>query len=690
MRALLEERLARDPQDAEARAELERLNQGLPLRATETALTRKRREEQEMQEELAAELELFRSTPSMVNDWERSLLAKRRKRIALIRSAIGKRLSSEQNTLSAAYLKAITDRLARHKVTRRRRLFLTLGLPLFAASAAAAAALSHHRAEQAEAELRQAMSARDLSRVEYALSVADSSIHQLANRELPELIRQAETWLARTKRRQASLLEELAALETGETSIRSLSLVRRAEIERWLDALPSGANELRERWQRLCEREARALAQQREEVMQRFNAPLPPLPHLSNSPVEDDALLKQQEDSLQQLSGEWEAARNLFSFEGEYGERLQTQLAEIRQLRKDIAALRHTATLLPTARSYAQYRKLLEKHQPMQYAPALHLTAIRDRLPHEDGLRDRMQDHGRELPPGMLEAARHALLKGGPSFTPAFPANARQTHLMEDVFTAKVLQQPLFELSAPTLPSVIVETAPEVSDGCISFSPSPLTPGYSLDMPRRMTWHNAQGVFIRRIDATSLLRDTGIRRENFFSDTNLPTLLDTLLRFEHAECPELARAYLFKRVLEVMAAHEWPTMLGLAYAPTLRKDARSFAKLIRELGFPLEAGCWLKSSPETARAEEVCAAWFHEHRHRHYAQEIARNFSSLVQVSPRYIGFIDNQAKPQLYRKLPEGTLLWYITEKGLTTTPWGDPLEAPLIYSPVFIVTKD
>ncbi len=690
VRTLLEERLARDPHDAEARAELERLRQGVPLRAAESALVRKRREEQEMQEELTAELALFSKTPDMLSGWETPLLTRRHKRIARIRSTLGKRLPAELRAEAAVYFRALSSERAQRNRKRRLLVGAAIGLPLLLLAGAATALPLHHRAQQAEESLRHALQARDMGRVEKALHRASSGTNRLFNRELTELIHQAENWQARCERRQAELQELLAELETGKTQLSALPLVRRAELNHTLNALPDGAHELRERWQHLCRREARALARQREEVLQRFRQPLPPMPELRGIPEEDDERLLMQLNHIRPLSEEWKAARELFSADEALGRPLLARRAKLEQLRADIAHLRHTVTLLPIARNYAQYCKALENYSPQLYPPTLRLAAIRALLPEEDKLRDHMQDHGRQLPPGMAEAARKALLHGGPSFPPAFPANARQVQVMEDLFTDTALQKALYELSAPTLPSFIVETRPEVRESSVSFSPSPLTPGYSLDVPRRITWHNPQGVFIRRLDATPLLRDTGINREEFFSKGNLPALLDALLRVRHQECPELARAYVFKRLLEVIRAHEWPTMLGIAYAPTLRADARAFATFTRELGIPLEAGCWLKNSPETERAEEFCATWFQERRHRQYAQEIARNFASLVQVHPRYIGYVGESGEPRLYRELPEGTLLWYVGEGGLTTTPMGAELESPALYSPIFIVAKD
>ncbi len=690
LRELLARRLARDPEDAEARSELERLNQGLPLRATESALTRRRREEREMQEELAAELAHYRSNPDMLAEWDDDLRERRRRRVASIRSTLGSRMSSDLQAESAAYLAALNSLCASGRSRRRRRMLLFTSLPLLLLLAVATVCTLHQRAAKAEDALREALATQNPAKVDYTLRLADSGLNRHMDSSLAELIYRARRWQANLRRDENMLREELAALESGKGSILALPLLRRARLEEALRSLPDSMQDLRERWDLLKDKEQSALASQGGEILQRFLAPLPELPPLSGKLAEDEAQVREHLTMLRQHAREWEAARSIYGFSEPVGEHIRAQLEDAQRLLEDISFLRRSMALLPSARSYARYRELLGTHEPTLYAPALRLADIRQRLPQEDKLRELMQDHGRQLPAGMLEAASRALLEGGPSFTPAFPANARQLQLMEDIFTYKGLQKVLYEMSAATLPSVIVEERPVVTEESASFTPSPLSPGYSLDVPRRITWHNPQAVYIRRIDASPLLRQTGIARETFFSSTNLPSLLGALLRVENAECPELARAFVFKRLLELMQAHEWPTMLGIAYAPTLRADARSFFALTRRLGFPLEAGCWLLSNEQTRQAEEACAQWFRERRHRDYAAEIARNFRALVQVHPRYVGYVDDGGSPRLCRLLPEGSLLWYLSESGLTTSPFGEELESPVPWSPVFTVAKD
>ncbi len=690
VRALLEARLAADPHDAEARAEWERLHQGLPLRATETALARKRREEQEMIEELAGELALYRNNPAMVEAWDKKLVAKRCRRLAHILHRLGKRLPAELAKPAAEYHTFLAGKVSTRNKYRRIGLLLGLVLPMVAAAAVGTALLLDKRAEQARDNLSQALQSQDAARIELALHEADSGLNTLFNSDLEELIDEAHTWATRSERLQISLREELAALETGKRNISKLPLTLRAAIEDKLRELPPAEQELRNRWNRLCEKNARTLAAQREAVVQRFRAPIPQLPQLSGIPAKDDAELKQLQKELQNTLHEWEAAHSVFQLDPSYGEKLRERLQDIRPLRADIAALRQTLSLLPTARDYAQYRSLLEQLAPSIYAPALRVAAAREHLPAEDAVHRQMQIHGHPLTLDMLDAACRAHLEGGASFTAAYPAHLRQLQLMEDIFSYTGLQKELYQLSAYERPSFITEERPEVDEERVRFKPSPLSPGYTLNTPRHITWNHPQGAAIRRINCAPLLQETGICRENFFTQSNLPTLLDTLLQIHPADCPALARAYVFHCLLQVMSEHEHPTMLGLPYAPSLRADTRDFNKLVAGLGIPLEVGCWLQKSEQVDQAEALCAKWFRKHKKHRYAQEIAHNFGALVRVHPRYVGYMDADGKAQLFHTPPAGTLLWYAAEDGLAATPCEKAPVKPRPYSPVFVTAKD
>ncbi len=689
VRALLEERLQQAPGDDEARQELLRLDQGLPLRAQESALERQRRQSREMREELAAELGLFHSHPGQMKAWDATLLRRRIKHVRSIRSVLGLQLSEERQQEVEAYLTALHAELRQRLRWKHRSLGL-LGIPLALGLVGGIALFFHQRSLRLDDALSAALAADAPRAVEQAAQAADSGINRLVNPQLAYHIDQARAWLERARQRQAYLTAIIGGIESGRGSVAGLPRAHRADIERELRQLPRESRELAARWKKLCDRERAQLQQQVEAAREQFSAPLPPLPETGGKLPEDEALLRAQQQELGQRLREFTEAQEAYKLPPALMDASRSRLAELERQLADITAMRRTAAALPAARSYAQYRSLLEQYQPQAYAPALRMLSIIDQLPTEDELRDQMQDKNRKLPPGMLEAIRHALLGGGPSFTPSFHANAEQVSLMEEVFSSPTLRTLLYELSCEGEQSWLTESPPEVSHDRLRFSPSSFDSKHGLGTPRSITWDNPRLALIRPIDTTGLLPRLGIARDSFFRDANLPQVLDRLMQPREPQCPALAHAYIFSRLRDVMQAHEWPRMFGLPYAPTLRADLRSFSELEGQLGIVLEAGCWLTPSPARDAAEKACARWFREREGRAYAAEIARNFGRLVGIHPRFAGYIDAAGNARLCLPVPEGHLLWYIAAGGLTTTPQGEPLEEASPLSPVFIIEQD
>ncbi len=690
LRGLLEERLRQRPDDEEARQELDRLRQCLPLRILETPLERQRRQVREMREELAAELALFRSSPGQSAGWDTPLLRQRLRRMSAIRSALGSQLPGEQRQEMADYTAALQGALGQRLRRRRYRLAL-LAAPLLLALGLGTAALFHQRTLRLEAALAAAMDADEALAVELAARAADSGINRLVNPQLAARIDEARDWLDRSRRLSLYLEGIIAGIEGGRGSVVGLPPEHRADIERGLRRLPLDCPELAERWQKLCHREQEGLRQQVEEARQRFAAPLPPLPEPGGSLQEDDSRLRELQRELQQLLRDFDVAREAYGLPASLMDEARSQLEEIGRRLPDIAAMRRTAAALPAARSYNQYRRLLQgQEKPLAYEPALRMLDILDQLPSEEEVRDLMQDRKRKLPPGMLEAMRHALLEGGPSFTPAFHANDMQVALMEDIFTSRALRTRFYELSCEGEQTWLTEAQPEVRGKRLHFSPSPFDSKHGITTPRSITWDNPELALIRPIDTRQLMARLGMARDSFFRDRNLPRLLDLLMEPRPQHCPALAQAYLYSRLRDIMQLHEWPRMLGLPYAPGLRADFRSFTKLERRLGYKLAPGCWLTPSPARDAAEDAYAQWFRQREGRGYAEEIARNFGSLIGLRPRFAGYIDENGSPRLCHPVPEGQLLWYVSREGMCTTPLGEPPDSPALLSPLFTIEKD
>lgn len=688
VRALLQERLRQEPKDEEARAELERLDSGQSLHLLETAKQREKRLAQEACDKVRRMMEKYpestlhsiptRAIRQLLSELHQLCRQMKRGGMAPVRAV-------------DSFLRKLNNEARHRGVWRlRRALWWAGGAGVAGGMVWLAVSGLSYRAASLNDELAANLQQGHWSGVHSLLRTADTGINRLLCPALKDNISAANQWVTLQKLRYRTVEQQLRSIEEGRRSVASLDLRQRAVLEQELHALPRGYNDLLPRWKRLCEREHTQLELQKKAVLEELAAPLPPLLPLQGSPAQDEHLLKQQ---LLALEGRCQMAEDACAGYGLDRERIKPLIERRDYLRAclaDITHLRFIATMLPYARNYGQYRQWLEQFAPQQYPPAMQMLDIRNHLPSEDSLKELMQDPEKELPPGILDAAREAVMNGGPSFIPTYPANRIQVALMEDPFTSDSLRRPLLELTLSNGSTYYTEEDPEVNYKGVRFRLSSLDPAYVAGENNTLTWTEAHGVWKRTIDTTGLLAAAGIDRASFFRDKNLPLLLTNVLQYRNPHCPALAQASLYDCLVQVMEAHDYPVMLGIRYAPTLRADIRSFKALKAQLKVSLRPGCWIGATPDKRRAEAAFAQWFRQHRKHHYAAEMAANFRDLVQIHPHFCGYIGENLRPVLCTPVKKGTLLWYISDGAVTASPAGAPLEKPAMFSPVFTVERD
>lgn len=100
----------------------------------------------------------------------------------------------------------------------------------------------------------------------------------------------------------------------------------------------------------------------------------------------------------------------------------------------------------------------------------------------------------------------------------------------------------------------------------------------------------------------------------------------------------------------------------------------------------LGGNCWLKADTAHERAEAAFAEWFAQRRTAgSYSSEMAENFSNLLDVRPRFCGFVMPDGQPRFCRQPGKGEPLWYMKEDGISTARSADELENALPFSPIF-----
>lgn len=576
---------------------------------------------------------------------------------------------------------------SRFRCLRRQAGGILLVVLLLAGGVSAIGSVLHLRATQKAELLQQALDAGDWDRAFSLKEEVGTRLYSLFDESLKHALHRAE--LREKRQAQACHLLErrLAGVRQGSLRPSSLQAAELAEVERALRELSPSCRHLGEEWQELYRREQEQLEKRRQEVVQKLQSELLPEAELCGEPERDILMLRHRLEQVEEQKQRWLDARDAYHLSQENLEPILQQEEHTRRLLKEATAMQHLLSQLPRVRHYGQYLIRMRQTTASAYPPAQRWMSIVPRLPEENVLLCAMQAFRLGLPVGKLEHLRSAHLQRGATFSPACPATQKQVHLMERVFSCHSLQRVLAEWENGRGERCLVEEEPRrTSHHILRLTRSDLDPEYSLSRTPSLLWNEEDSRQVRRVDVATLLKECGIRRETFFRELNLAEALGKIVRYEREDCPALARAWLYRVLLDVMQAHPSPKLMGLAYSPSLRADDESFRQLGSLCRIQMDAGCWLDFSHEAQRAEAAFGQWFRERCHRDYAGEISRRMSSLLRVYPLYVGYVNEEGKAVFCRNVPPRSPLWYLSEGELIQTPEGTPLHRPSPLSPILI----
>ncbi len=684
---LLLRMLQENPQHEWAGAELERLRSGKQLRVMEDAETRHRRH---CAETLGAITELLRQNP------ESSLSSQSVEELAELRDRIkqslqdAKRLKLQQVPSTTPLLQAIGAELA-----KRRKRNLKQQMPRLAVAALLLALtvggwyLCRNRAGAMEQELRTAVEQTRWEKVNATVKVVDTTFYRLINPNMESAIQLANQWMTTTHNRRERIERQLTHIENNGIRISTMALTDRGMIERELASLPRElSSPLSKRWQALCATEEQELQQQKAEFMQQLQATLPPPPTYSGETDSDLAIVQQQIDDFNSRLWQFENAPVSYKLSPQLISPVKERLQQLRQCADEIRAFRMLVAGMKLCRTYSQHRTALQEYTPSVYTPAVTYMYISPFLPPEENVKNALQSAGyKVIDKAKQAAAVQTLLKGGPTFTPAYPATIEQIHLVEDLFTAPSLYRRIYEITCTGGETAYTEKAPKVvtDDNRIYFTRSDLDPVLNLNN-REGCWEDLDRISIRTLDAGTLMRSLKLQREDFFLRVNIAQILTQVLNFKHADCPALAQAYVYYTLLSLLDMHSHPQMTGVRYSPTMRRHAAEFTRLAKQLGLKLNyPGGWLGNTPTGNKAEQAFREWFASHRGVDYSNEIKENFGPLVRMGLQYCGYINTEGQAVIFRQLDADTAIWYMTDDGFKSTTFDTAPQNAAPFSPIF-----
>lgn len=682
--------LRKTPNHALARAELERLDSGQPLQTLANLHRKEQARDVQNQERLTDALQAFRQDPQLFAGWKRARLKRARKEIIRKEKLAGHLLDAEGQRTFRQYCQALDRELARRAKPLRRRV-VAGGI---AAGAAALLVLTWvllgRHAEQSADRLQASLRTGDTPELAACLKAVDTGFNRFFCKRMDFLVNAARTRI----RREEATMKELAGLMqrigAGKLSVAEMGPIRRMEIEQSLDALPKSADMLRKDWAKFCEAEKQQLAAQRMQLMRKLAEPLPPM-------VEPGNDLKEDEQKLESLRSELMERCLIFADSHSTGmedealvEPAQRALKKVNAMLRENRRLQESLARLAAAQDYGSYRHQLALVSPKYYTALAAAKETAATLPDHGTMLRELISSGKNIPHNLLAAARKTLVQGESAISPEFPATTAETHAADDLLGCTALSTPLFAISNEKGDTFFSEAAPEVKDGRVHFLRSNLDPGKPTGSDAATTWPDPHWVSSRRIDPSPLAACLHTQdRTEFYAGLNYGKALAAVIRCQAPECPALARAYVYGKLLDMVKGSGQRMLTGLPYSPSLQADMREFDQLRKRCGVELDGNCWLHADPAHERAEKAFAEWFGKHTRADYSGEMAENFTGFMDISPRFCGFVQPDGSP-CYSLRPQGRqMVWFLTAEGLSTARHGEEMQGAIPFSPLFTAEK-
>lgn len=683
-RAYLEELLQVNPLDKWAREELYHLLHGELFSFEKEELEQHHHRAMRSRKRLAQLLEEYHREPELILSLPPRKLRKKYKELKSLQQQLSHSADAAEWRQMEQYRNALQRRLGQKGLVSRMLRPALLVLLLLGGLCSAGFFLQKkavHAADVLAATRKEAL----WGQAENRLHAYDTGLNRLFCSRTHEEAQKLRNRLQSIQEKCTQLDLLLRQAERREHAD-GVSLGTRAQIERLRQMVGEYRPELNARWQKICTIEQENMLRQKEEALAQLQKPFSPIV-FQGKPEEDISELQARAGEVSRLLELYADARDAYGIAEKHLIPLRKEEQQVARSLRSAENMLKGMRLFPSAHTYAQYREMLLGIQAEHYPPAAEWLKIRNVLPNADEVQNGMRVYRRDLTPEQLEDATACLLGKKGTFPGAFPATRQQLQLLDELFSNPALRRPIFELTNAEGEVCYADESPVVRNKRVVFLRSGLDPGKSMSHQRKVEWQDPHHVWSRKIDTTPLHKIAILdNKPRFLMSASIPAVLTNVLNLESEDCPALAKAYVYSTLARVLELHSWKTISGMHYAPTLKTHIESFRRLQQEwMKVPLHGTCWISPAQDTKEAEEAYSRWFRQHAGADYAKEMAHNFQQVLNITPRYCGYVNEKGQPILYRTMEEGTLLWYVGQDMLTAIPYGEPTERVLLFSPIF-----
>lgn len=687
VRACLTNYLQDNPQDAEAKEELRRLNMGLPMRLTMTAAERREAAVKDAQKALEW---LMDDHPSeqirLLNKEELTHILAAFSQHADVLSKYGITLSAE----AILYRRSLKRRVREFsgRTTKRVLLRSVAAVGTLLVFGSIWYTLNTNACARYQ-ELLKAIETPSYDSLVTAMREADGGINRFFCPEISDATNRAERWIANIEKQYNAIDAQLSLLETGKKKLASLTPTEIAQIESDIDSARRGHEQLRKRWQDICLRQYNELIAHKAKIQRELEEPLPTMPDMTGDMATDSRQLSAYKDILSKRLSATEATVKLYDIVSDMPSAIRAAMDNTQLLQKEIKHLQQALNRLPACKSYAAYQKALNDFAPSRYTAAKALETIKTLLPDEEAINLYAAAPGGGITGELLTTAADIYTESAPSFPPAFPPSQEALLIPEDLFTAPSYQYKVYTLKLSEQETWYSTIQPQLDKtNFITYRRSTIDPAFNPEDAYR-EFQNDDTYQLGEIDATSLLLNLKIDRNTFFIRKNIPDLLTQVLNYPQGKHPALAQAYIYWVLLKLTNAHPQPLLSGIRFSPMLKAHSASFVEVMKRQRIDLKPGCWLSTAPEVRRAEQAFADWFATHRGHDYRTEMAAHFTKAYSTTARFCGYINEKGEMKLSRAVKNNAPLWYVSEAGIQPADVNTPPQDAVLLSPIFTAER-
>ena len=141
----------------------------------------------------------------------------------------------------------------------------------------------------------------------------------------------------------------------------------------------------------------------------------------------------------------------------------------------------------------------------------------------------------------------------------------------------------------------------------------------------------------------SKVRDRlGLSLHNLQDATVTPA--DHLIRIASSDAPPLVRAWLFKKMIQLMGAYSEPLATGVIFSEQLKNDIVRFKKIVRK--HDIQLGCWMATRP--AKKDAEFADFFKSVASHEYSKEIIESITGILNAKLKFVGFVNSKGDIQV------------------------------------------